>query len=102
MVNIHEKAARALKVAKLLSVIPCGASARQIAQIADFLAALPQSDRNAFAELAGVNPPSETTWAEVVAGARARTAVVNILDRFLPPSNDNGCRLQTFTSKETR
>lgn len=70
--NPFVELARAKKVARILNVIPVSATRRAIAGTADWLAALPQADRDEIAAAAGARPPSEETWRLVVEGARAR------------------------------
>lgn len=71
----HEAAARAVKVAAILAVVPCGRSAEEIGQISEWLRRLEQVDRDALAAYAGVRAPSGLTWAAVVGGASARTSI---------------------------
>jgi hypothetical protein len=74
-VNGYEASARALKVDRLLAKVPCPKTLAEVELIARWLEAFAPADRARFAEAAGVRskpPPSDTTWAAVIAGARAR------------------------------
>jgi hypothetical protein len=73
--NIHEDLARLKKAMAILERVPCGATAAEIEQVADWLAGLPVADRNVLAADAKALPPSDTTWEMVVKIARARTAL---------------------------
>lgn len=72
MVNEHEARARIRKMELILSKVPAGETADQVARTAEWLAALPQADRDVLAAAAGVNPPSDETWSLVVAAQKAR------------------------------
>jgi hypothetical protein len=59
-------------VLAIVASLPSGDTAADNARSADWLAGLVQDERNALAHAAGVNPPSEATWAEVVLVQRRR------------------------------
>jgi len=67
-----EARARARKVAKIVALVPDGATAAENAEIATWLAEQADQFRREYAKLAGVHPPSQTTWDAVVAAVRAR------------------------------
>lgn len=68
----YEFVARQRKVAGLLSRIPAAHSLTERESLAERLAQAPTAWRESFAHAAGANPPSETTWQQVVAGVRNR------------------------------
>lgn len=72
--NPWEESARTKKVIAILALVPAGDTAAEMGEIADWLAALPQADRDALAAAAGVNSPSPETWGRLVDAARARVA----------------------------
>ena len=76
--NPFEERSRARKVLAILATVPCGATAAEIAKTADWLGALSKFDRNVLAAAAGCKPPSDETWADVVAQARARIPVEDL------------------------
>lgn len=68
--NAYETAARARKVAALLLHVPGSGDA-----VANRLSVFTQRMREVFAAGAGVNAPSDRTWAQLVEAVRARRAV---------------------------
>lgn len=74
-----ELVGRARKVAKMAARVPTGRTAGEVAALADHFAALALADRERLAAAAGVKPPSETTWTELVAALRARRPLGELL-----------------------
>lgn len=72
----HQK--RAEKVAKILALVPAGATPAENATLATALEAYGQSDRDAFAHAAGTRKPSEETWRLVCKGVRERKTALEI------------------------
>lgn len=83
--NRHENHARAVKVGKILAQVPVGARRAEIDALADCLVTFDREQRTRFAAAAGVLPPSDATWAEVVAGARGRLTAEEIFARAMTP-----------------
>lgn len=83
-VNPHERSARARKVGIILAQVPVGATRVELDALADCLVTFNQRQRDRFAEAAAANTPvSPATWAEVVAAARGRLTVDEVLARAM-------------------
>lgn len=80
-VSPWEEVGRARKVLAILSRIPTGETAEEVAITADWLAGLSLDDRDVLAAAAGVLPPSEKTWDRVVIAARARVPAAEAFRR---------------------
>lgn len=77
--NRFEQLARAKKVSALLAIVPHGNDAREIAATAAFLSAMTDRQWATLAQRAGVSVPSEETRRLVLAKARARLSVGEIV-----------------------
>lgn len=84
-VTSFEEAAQARKVLAILSVVPCGRDAGEIAKVAEWLRGLDQPARDALAAEAGARSPSEETWSEVVRAAEQRRSVSEMFPVSGPP-----------------
>jgi hypothetical protein len=70
--SAYEDAARVRKVLRILSLVPHGETPAAVAAIADKLASFTPAQRTVFAARAQQKPPSDATWALLVATARKR------------------------------
>jgi hypothetical protein len=77
----YERAARARKVAKMLALVPPGATRREMNDLADALVRFDDDARARWASAAGCTPPSIATWADLVALSRARLTAQEIMAR---------------------
>lgn len=82
MRNGFEEAARMRKALRIISAIPLGETAEEIAKAGDWLEGLPQSDRDVLAAKVGVKSPSPETWALVVSTQRGRRPIADVFARI--------------------
>jgi hypothetical protein len=70
--HARETLARALKVVRIVDLVPKGATRAENEALAAVLASWDQADRDRFAAVAGARTPSEESWRLVVDVVRGR------------------------------